>query len=164
MQEQAPSATAAGVALLRALHQRIDAEPRILRDDVSERLLDPRALQWALDHQDRFQTTPSRGLRVHVVVRSRYAEDALAEAAARGTGQFVLLGAGLDTFAYRQPPWGQGLRVFEVDHPASQEQKRRRLAAASVAVPENLTFAPVNFEVESLHEGLHRSCRFSGAR
>lgn len=162
MDEQKPSATAAGVALLRVLHQKIDAEPRILRDDVSERLLDPRAVQWAIEHPDRFQTPASRGLRVHVVVRSRYSEDALGEAAARGVRQAVVLGAGLDTFAHRQPPWAKALRLFEVDHPASQEQKRQRLAAAGLAPPANLTYAPVNFEAESLREGLQRARLPSG--
>jgi O-methyltransferase involved in polyketide biosynthesis len=97
VQEHKASATAAGVALLRVLHQKVDAEPRILYDEVSEKLLDPRAVRWALDHLDRFQTPESRGLRVHVAVRSRYCEDALAEAVARGVRQFVVLGAGLDT-------------------------------------------------------------------
>jgi hypothetical protein len=62
--EQKPSPTAAGVALLRVLHQKVDGEPKILRDDVSEKLLDPRAVRWAMDHLDRFQTEASRGLRV----------------------------------------------------------------------------------------------------
>jgi methyltransferase (TIGR00027 family) len=134
----------------------VDDEPRILSDDVSERLLDPQAVRWAMDHLDRYQTPEARGLRVHVVVRSRYSEDALAEAVARGVRQLVLLGAGLDTFAYRQPPWAEALRIFEVDHPASQEQKRVRLAAGGVLVPGNVTPAPVNFESESLREGLER--------
>jgi methyltransferase (TIGR00027 family) len=157
VREEKPSATAAGVALLRVLHQKIDAEPKILRDDISERLLDPRAVQWAMRNLDRFETPPSRGLRVHVAVRSRYSEDALREAEGRDVRQLAVLGAGLDTFAYRQPRWAAGLRMFEVDHPASQEQKRQRLAAAGIPVPENLTFAPVNFEVESLREGLDRA-------
>jgi methyltransferase (TIGR00027 family) len=157
VQEHKASATAAGVALLRVLHQKLDALPRILHDAVSEKLLDPRAVRWALDHPDRFQSAGSRGLRLHVVVRSRYSEDALAEAVARGVRQLVVLGAGLDTFAYRQPPWGKDLRIFEVDHPASQALKRDRLAAAGVALPDNLTYAPVNFEVESLRDGLSRA-------
>jgi methyltransferase (TIGR00027 family) len=158
VQEHKPSATAAGVALLRVLHQHVDAEPKILRDLVSEKLVDPRAVQWAMDHLDRFQTPASRGLRVHVAVRSRYSEDALAEAVGeRGIRQLVMLGAGLDTFAHRQPGWAGALRIFEVDHPASQDQKRQRLATAGVPIPGNLVYAPVDFERESLADGLYRA-------
>jgi methyltransferase (TIGR00027 family) len=157
MQESKASETAKGVALLRVLHQKVDGKPTILHDPVSERLLDPSAVSWAMDHLDRFETPHARGLRVHVVVRSRYGEDALAEAQACGVCQLVVLGAGLDTFAYRQPRWAQALHIFETDHPASQEDKHRRLASASVHVPENLTYAPVDFERESLSEGLHRA-------
>jgi methyltransferase (TIGR00027 family) len=72
----------------------------------------------------------------------------------RGVRQYVILGAGLDTFAYRQPEWASAVRMYEVDHPASQEWKRARLAAAHVTVPENLVFAPIDFEKISLREGL----------
>ncbi len=157
MQEAKPSETARGVALLRVLHQRVDGKPTILEDPISERLLDPRTVSWAMDHLDQFQTPYSRGLRVHVVVRSRYSEDALAEAHARGVRQLVVLGAGLDTFAHRQPEWARDLRIFETDHPASREDKRRRLLTAGVAVPSNLVYAPVDFERESLLEGLARA-------
>jgi methyltransferase (TIGR00027 family) len=68
--------------------------------------------------------------------------------------QYVILGAGLDTFAYRQPPWASSLRIYEVDQPASQEWKRQRLEATKVRVAGNLTFAPIDFETTSLREGL----------
>jgi methyltransferase (TIGR00027 family) len=78
----------------------------------------------------------------------------LAEALIRGVRQYVILGAGLDTFAYRQPSWASSLRIYEVDHPASQEWKRERLQVAKVKIPENLTFAPTDFEISSLRGGL----------
>ncbi|MFI5184272.1 MAG: class I SAM-dependent methyltransferase [Vicinamibacteria bacterium] len=157
MREEEPSATAAGVALLRVLHQKIDAPPRILEDTVAERLLDLGAVRWAMDHLDRFETPFARGLRVHVAVRSRYSEDAFSEAVARGIRQLVILGAGLDTFAYRQPAWSQAVRIFEVDHLASQAQKQLRLVAAGLQVPGNLTFVPVDFEREALNDELLRA-------
>ena len=86
-------------------------------------------------------------------MRTRFAEDALAAAIERGVGQLVVLGAGLDTYAYRQGGAGN-LRIFEVDHPATQAWKRQRLAEAAIAVPANLTFAPVDFERETLADGL----------
>src|SRR5581483_4020194 len=94
------------------------------------------------------QPVESQSLRAFMAVRSRYAEDQLAAAFARGVRQYVVLGAGLDTFAYRNPY--AGLRVFEVDHPATQGWKREQLRAAEIAVPENATFVPVDFERQSL--------------
>jgi methyltransferase (TIGR00027 family) len=88
-------------------------------------------------------------LRLFVAFRSRFAEDALRQAFAGGVRQLVVLGAGLDTFAYRNP-LGEGLRMFEVDHPATQAWKRRRLAEAGIAVPGNLAQVPVDFEREDL--------------
>jgi methyltransferase (TIGR00027 family) len=95
--------------------------------------------------------------RTQTVVRSRYAEDCLADAVARGVRQYVVLGAGLDTLAYRQPRWVGELRIFEVDHPATQADKRSRLAGAGIESPGNLVFAPIDFETQSLAESLSRS-------
>ena len=86
-------------------------------------------------------------------MRTRFAEDALAAAAARGVSQLVVLGAGLDTYAYRNCLQDR-LRVFEVDHPETQAWKREQLAKASIAVPEALTFAPIDFEHDTLADGL----------
>lgn len=140
------SRTAVGVALLRAAHQRLDPHPLILDDPVAASLVDAAALDAFVADPARVQSAESRGRRAHVVVRSRFAEDRLAAATARGVRQYVVLGAGLDTFAYRQPPWAAALAVFEVDHPASQHVKRDRLAAASIPAPANLTFVEVDFE------------------
>jgi methyltransferase (TIGR00027 family) len=89
-----------------------------------------------------------------MVVRSRLAEDELAAAVARGANQYAILGAGLDTFAYRNPYDADRVRVFEVDHPATQRWKRERLAAGKIEIPQSVTFAPVDFERQSLSEGL----------
>lgn len=92
--------------------------------------------------------------RAFIVARSRYAEDELAAAVARGVMQYVVLGAGLDTFAYRNP--FPELRVFEVDHPATQAWKRRRITETGITEPPSLTFAPVDFERETFVDGLRR--------
>ena len=87
-------------------------------------------------------------------MRSRYAEDRLAAAVARGVRQYVILGAGLDTFAFRNPHARLGLRVFEVDHPATQRFKRERVETAGIALPAETTFVPVNFETQTLPQQL----------
>jgi methyltransferase (TIGR00027 family) len=96
----------------------------------------------------------ARGLRANFAMRSRYAEDSLAESLGDGIGQSVLLGAGLDTFANRQPAWARSLRIFEVDCPASQNWKRAKLAAGGISIPANVTFVPGDLEQISLKEGL----------
>jgi methyltransferase (TIGR00027 family) len=93
-------------------------------------------------------------LRSAFVLRSRFAEDCLHLAVTGGIRQYVILGAGLDTFAYRQPDWARNLAIFEVDHPSSQEYKRERLAARGIEIPSNLCFCPCDFEHQSLDEAL----------
>src|SRR3954468_19471639 len=115
MEEREASGTAAGVAMLRAAHQLIDGEPKILDDRVSLRLLAPGAAEAILREADRLRGPGATALRSHVLARSRYAEDRLADAAGRGVRQAVALGAGLDTFAHRQPEWARALRIYEVD-------------------------------------------------
>jgi methyltransferase (TIGR00027 family) len=83
-----------------------------------------------------------------------FAEDELAKAVTRGTTQYVILGAGLDSFAYRRPDLVRSLDVYEVDHPASQAWKRERVAALGIPVPPTLHYAPIDFERTSLTEGL----------
>jgi methyltransferase (TIGR00027 family) len=141
-----PSRTSLGVAWLRAAHRIVDAEPPILDDAIAARLLDPSAIERIRADPARLQTPGARALRAHVVVRSRYAEDRLRDAAARGVRQCVVLGAGLDTFAYRQPAWADALRIFEVDWPATQADKHARLVRAGVPVPGNVSFVPIDFE------------------
>jgi len=97
----------------------------------------------------------SRAFRAFMAARSRYAEDQLAHAVANGVNQCVVLGAGLDTFACRNPH--PGVRVFEVDHPATQDWKRDQLRAADIAIPSSLIFVPVDFEQHTLAEGLQQA-------
>jgi methyltransferase (TIGR00027 family) len=137
---------------MRALHQTIDDDPKILTDPVALRLIDAdddrRWLAPLLDHPF------AKQWRAGFALRARYAEDCLAEAVQRGARQFVVLGAGLDTFAYRQPVWGSSLRIYEVDHPTTQQWKRGRLKAADISIPPNLTFVPIDFERTSIPEAL----------
>ena len=156
-----PSRTAAGVAWLRAAHQSVDGQPKILDDPIAPLLPGERGRLGLIERRDELFTPGALGLRAHVLLRSRFAEDQLALAVARGIRQYVLLGAGLDTFAYRQPYWAAAaepvLRIFEVDQPASQQIKRERVAAANIPVPGNLTYAAVDFEHEPLLAGLTRT-------
>lgn len=149
-----PSRTAIGVAALRAAHQILDPGPPILDDPIVVRLLDADTLHRLRAFPERLQAPFLAALRTHVVVRSRFAEDRLAEAVARGVRQYVSLGAGLDTFAYRQPAWASALRIVEVDQPATQADKRDRLARADIREPANVTFAPIDFETTPLEAGL----------
>jgi methyltransferase (TIGR00027 family) len=139
------------VALRRAAHQLYDS-PIVFEDPLAVAILG----DAYTEDLRRTPTRPDRhfsvGLRAFLVARSRYAEDHLARAVAHGVEQYVLLGAGLDTFAYRNP-YPQ-LRVFEVDHPATQLWKRELLERSRIVVPQNLTYAPVDFECESLPEQL----------
>jgi len=98
----------------------------------------------------------AKALRAHVVLRSRYAEDRLKSSIERGIRQYMLVGAGFDTFALRQPHWAAGLKIIEVDHPDTQRQKQSRISNAGIIVPGNVVFVGVNFEQESLKEGLSR--------
>jgi methyltransferase (TIGR00027 family) len=152
MQETRPSRTALRVALRRAAHQLYDAQPLVLDDPIAVPIL---GATYA-DELSRTPTRPDRpfsvALRAFLVARSRYAEDNLARAVAQGVMQYVLLGAGLDTFAHRNPY--PHLRVFEVDHPATQQWKRELLETSTLPAPANLTYAPVDFERESLPEQL----------
>lgn len=156
MAERSSSRTALAVAWLRAAHQVLEAAPRILEDPVAPRLLGPDAESAIRTGMEPFQNRAARGLRSHVVLRSRHAEEQLQVAVQRGARQYAVLGAGYDTFALRQPPWAQALRIFEVDHPGSQADKRRRIAEAGLQAPANLVFAAVDFEHESLLDGLRR--------
>jgi methyltransferase (TIGR00027 family) len=162
--EQAnPSRTALSVALRRAAHQ-IHDSPVVFDDPIAVALLGE-------TYAEELRRTPLRpdrpfsiGLRAFLVARSRYAEDNLRKAVEGGVEQYVLLGAGLDTFAYRNS-YAQ-LRVFEVDHPATQQWKRELLQRNRIAIPESVTYAPVDFEHQALSEQLgdagfnHRASAF----
>jgi methyltransferase (TIGR00027 family) len=144
-----PSRTARAAALYRAAHQVLE-HGRIFSDPLALRILGADADTVAREAEQRLS---GRGMRIFVAVRTRFAEDALAAAVERGVRQLVVLGAGLDTYAYRGVLRDR-LRIFEVDHPATQAWKRQRLADAAIPLPEWLTFAPIDFERETLAEGL----------
>jgi methyltransferase (TIGR00027 family) len=143
-----PSRTALMVGIHRAAHQLLDAPP-VLADPLALRILPPRAaaaLQRDPRHFERGR--PGALLRALLAARSRIAEETVAAAVARGVAQYVVLGAGLDTFAYRNPH--PSLSVFEVDHPATQRFKLGRLAEAGIAVPPNVRHVPGDFERHDL--------------
>ncbi|HYW66594.1 MAG TPA: SAM-dependent methyltransferase [Candidatus Dormibacteraeota bacterium] len=149
MQPGQPSRTALAAAVHRAVHQVLESG-RIFADPLAVRILGTHAETAIRDAE----SNPSRRmLRLFIAVRTRFAEDALAAAVARGVRQLVVLGAGLDTYAYRNP-FGESLHVFEVDHPVTQAWKRQRLAEAAIPLLPTLTFAPIDFERETLAEGL----------
>lgn len=141
----------------RAAHQLLD-QPKVFED--------PLALAIAggnCEMPPQPEPPLSRALRAFIAVRSRYAEDQLARAVESGVRQYVILGAGLDTFAYRNPWLSSGLSVFEVDHPATQEWKRASLHDAHIAIPRQLTFVPVDFERQSLERCLN-TARFQATQ
>jgi methyltransferase (TIGR00027 family) len=151
MEEGRPSVTAQGAAIQRAAHQLLDV-PKIFDDPLALRIIGANSESMLRSNLGWFQK--SRFLRAFIVLRSRYAEDELVCALRRGIRQYVILGAGLDTFAYRNPCPGSYLRVFEVDHPATQSWKRARLREVEIGIPDSLTFAPVDFERQTLGDGL----------
>lgn len=155
--ENAPSRTAFGTAFARAVHLRLDDPPPVLDDAVAERLLPGYQQRYIrrLGALTRFwrgyyirQADAFTALRSQVVVRSRYAEDALTASRSEGTGRYVILAAGLDTFALRQP--APTVEVLEIDHPATQGWKRELLRSRGLDVPAELGFLPIDFETESL--------------
>jgi methyltransferase (TIGR00027 family) len=152
MQPASPSRTALRVALRRAAHQLYDAPPLVLDDPIAVPILGEVYLPEVHRTATKLNKPFSVSLRAFLIARSRYAEDNLAQAVAHGVTQYVLLGAGLDTFAHRNPH--SSLHVFEVDHPATQQWKRELLATSNIPTPPSLTYAPVDFEHHSLPEQL----------
>ena len=146
------SGTAERVAIRRAAHALCD-RPAIFDDPLALRILSEEGAALAREEAaNPEQHSWLRGLRIFVAARSRFAEEELALAVGRGVRQYVVLGAGLDTFAYRNP--SAKLRVFEVDHPDTQGWKRERLRHAGIAIPDSMRFAPVDFERDTLAHGL----------
>jgi methyltransferase (TIGR00027 family) len=174
MEESTASRTALGVSLVRAVHTRVDPDP-VIADDWGDRLVP----DWALDEfrqlalarmtpgeRERVMAAPTTILETffirqdlygNVVMRARWAEDALAEAVADGVRQYVIVGAGFDSFALRRPAFAQGVEIIEIDHPATQTLKRDRLRAAGVAEPAGVRFIAADFTRETLGEALSRS-------
>jgi methyltransferase (TIGR00027 family) len=139
----APDGTAVRVALWRAMHVQVDPPPHVLDDETGLRLAAPDD-DWRL-RPDMDSLGTSR-IRASVVARARFIEDLVAEQAGRGVGQYLILGAGLDTFAQRRPEIASGLRVFEVDQPGPQAWKRQRLIELGFGIPDWLRLVPADFE------------------
>jgi methyltransferase (TIGR00027 family) len=138
----APDNTAVRVALWRALHVDIDSPPHVFEDEVGLKLAAP---------EDGWRSRPdmspfTRPFRASIVARARFIEDLVAEQAAHGVGQYVILGAGLDTFAQRRPELACRMIVFEIDQPGAQEWKRQRLVDLGLGIPSFLRLVPVDFE------------------
>jgi methyltransferase (TIGR00027 family) len=142
-QAREPESTAVRVALWRALHVEIDPPPHVLEDEIGLQMVAPGDGWRARPDMDPDGT---RGFRASIVARARFIEDLVAEQAGRGVSQYVLLGAGLDTFAQRRPEIASRMRVFEVDQPGPQAWKRQRLTELGFGVPDWLRLVPVNFE------------------
>ena len=151
MQPNEPSRTALMIARQRTAHQLLD-HGAILNDPIAMKILleeEKDVLQFANKHP-----LASIG-RLFTAARSRIAEDALSKAVEGGVRQIVILGAGLDTFALRNPHSGQPIRIYEVDHPATQSWKRQRLAEAQITQPPWLVFVPVDFERDDVRREAH---------
>ena len=143
----APDSTALRVALWRAMHVQVDPPPHVLEDLIGLKLAAPDE-HW----RDRPDMNPqfTRLFRASIVARARFIEDLVEEQAGRGVGQYVILGAGLDSFAQRRPEIASGLKVFEVDQPGPQAWKRRRLIELGFGIPDWLRLVPVDFEVAGI--------------
>ncbi|MFG1795999.1 class I SAM-dependent methyltransferase [Nocardia sp. NPDC049149] len=157
MQGGRPSRTALATARARAYHQ-IAPDPRVFTDPLAVAITGHSADELtdlsvaAIADASPTDVALQRLRRLSIAGRARFGEDTIADAVASGVRQAVILGAGLDTFAYRNPH--QELRVFEVDHPSTQLWKRQLLADAGITVPDSLTFTPIDFENATLASGL----------
>jgi len=139
----APDSTAVRVALWRAMHVQVDPPPHVLEDEIGLRLVAP---------EDGWRRRPDMDpdgtshFRASILARARFIEDLVVERAGHGVSQYVILGAGLDTFAQRRPEVAAGLTVFEVDQPGPQAWKRQRLTELGFGIPAWLRLVPVDFE------------------
>jgi methyltransferase (TIGR00027 family) len=138
----APEDSAVRVALWRALHVQVDSPPHVFEDEVGLKLVAP---------EDGWRSRPdmspfTRPFRASILARARFIEELVSEQAARGVGQYVILGAGLDTFAQRRPELASRLLVFEIDQPGPQAWKRQRLVDLGLGIPSFLRFVPADFE------------------
>jgi len=156
-----PDSTAVRVALWRALHLLVDPPPHVFEDDVGLRLASPEAGWQARGDMHPQGTAP---FRASIVARARFIEDLIVEQVGRGVGQYVLLGAGLDSFAQRRPEVASRLQLFEIDQPGPQAWKRQRLAELGFDLPPWLHFVPVDFEAGQSWRQQLAAEGFDGAR
>jgi methyltransferase (TIGR00027 family) len=148
------SRTAFGAAYMRAAHLLLDKEPHILEDDVALKLIGSNGTELIKQQREEFSKEHYLHLRSHVLLRARYAEDRLMKSLERGIKQYIVLGAGLDTFGYRQPAWAHVLRIFEVDMLETQKTKIKLLEQHNIRPPDNVVYIPIDFEKDSLKEVL----------
>ncbi|MGA2505021.1 MAG: class I SAM-dependent methyltransferase [Anaerolineales bacterium] len=156
MKPNLPSLTAQRVAMSRAAHQLLEV-PRLFEDPIAVRIIGEQNSRNIISTPERYLKPSASYLRAFLVARSKYTEDALSKAVSQGMRQYVILGAGLDTFPYRNPFESQLLRVFEVDHPATQAWKRECLDAQGIPIPGSLRFVPVDFEKENLEDQIPKA-------
>ncbi len=150
------SVMAEGTALFRAVHQLIDDDPKILLDPLALAVLgtDAKDIRADLERRSRDYLKQMRTL---TVMRSRYTEDELTASVKRGVTQYVVLGAGLDTSPYRSGHTARQLKTFEIDHPETQRWKLDCLRQGGIQIPDNVTHVAIDFEQESLADGLERN-------
>ena len=141
--KEGAESTAARVALWRALHVQIDPPPHVLEDEIGSQLLVPDSGWRCRPDMSPEGTIRSRA---SIVARARFIEDLVVEQTRSGISQYVILGAGLDTFAQRRPEIASSLRVFEIDQPGPQAWKQQRLIELGFGIPQWLRFVPVDFE------------------
>ena len=154
MEQRGSSRTAITTATMRAAHYLLDAAPKIL-DDQFARSLAGFGSDEELSQALSVSAYPDmRRMRTLFALRNRYAEDELVRTIAHGNSQYIILGAGLDSFGYRRPDLLRTLDVYEVDHPASQSWKRQRVKELGLTIPDRLHYVPIDFERETLTEGL----------
>jgi len=151
------SQSAQQVAILRAAHLYVDGEPKILEDNFALLFIGKQFEELFKTNTEMFQTPQAKVVRSLTLCRSRITEDLLIESLEQGIQQFVILGSGLDSFAFRRPDLKNKLRVFEVDHPASLQFKNQRLEKENIGLPENLSLIPVDFEKQTLSAEFEKS-------
>lgn len=157
MDKNKASNTAALSAIHRAVHQVLDDEPRILDDPLAVGLVPGAVGHEIVALRTEYQETLQRRTRSGLVLRSRFAEDQLRDAVEAGVQQYLLLGAGFDTFSCRQPSWASDLQIFEIDHPATHTAKLACLSRVGLKPPGNVSFHSIDFEETSLADGLATS-------
>jgi methyltransferase (TIGR00027 family) len=155
--------TALSVGMQRAIHNRIDPQPHILHDHVAWQLLSAEERRL-FDRMPAFFNTPMvKALRQRILLRQFYTEESLRKAVLSGATQYVILGAGMDSFGLRQPEWSKELAIFELDRPAEQRRKLERIERAGIRSPTNVSYLDADFESDNITEGL-REAGFSFER
>ena len=139
-----------------AAHQIIDQDPKILKDPIAIGLVEGSSEDEIKANIDQFQSPLAKLMRSAFILRHRFNEDQLEEAVKLGIKQYIILGSGLDTFAYRQPDWAKNIQIIEIDLPHSQHFKLSRLRENGIKIPDNVKFISGNFETESISKILDR--------